>query len=126
MCATPTRSGRRRVLIALGVMAALTPLGLLAPGRAFGEAGPRDLDLKKYHLGALPDGLRHYAGFWHHALFNGYDFSHDKHPAIGYLLSAGFGILVLGVVVLAAYAIARLLRRSRMWRGQPGDGVVAS
>ena len=40
----------------------------------------------------MPDGLRHYAGFWHNALFDGYGFSHDKHPVIGYLVSAVVGI----------------------------------
>ena len=94
-------------------MAVLTPLGLLAPGGAFGEEQPRDLDLQKYHLDAVPDGLRHYAGFWHHALFNGYDFTHDQHPAVGYLVSAGFGIAAIAVVVLAVFALMRLVRRSR-------------
>ena len=69
-------------------MVVLTPLGLLAPGGAFGEDAPGDLDLKKYHLDAVPRGLQHYAGFWHNALFDGYDFSHDKHPDVGYLVSA--------------------------------------
>ena len=105
------RVGGRGAFVGLAVMAVLTPLGLLAPGRAFGEGNPRDLALRKYHLNAVPDGLRHYAGFWHHALFNGYDFSHDQHPAIGYLVSAGFGLLVLGAVVFGVCAAARLRRR---------------
>ncbi len=43
---------------ALVVMAVLTPLGLLAPGEAFGEARPSQLDLREYHLerGALRVG----------------------------------------------------------------------
>ena len=49
-------AGRSVALVGLGVMAVLTPLGLLAPGGAFGEDAPEDLDLAKYHLGAVPTG----------------------------------------------------------------------
>src|SRR5262245_58691751 len=55
----------RGVAIGLAAMVLLTPLGLLAPGGAFGEDSPADLDLRRYHLDAVPSGLRHYAGFWH-------------------------------------------------------------
>jgi cobalt/nickel transport system permease protein len=108
-----TAFGWRWGVVALLVMGALAPLGLLAPGGAFGEARPSDLDLKKYHLDSVPSGLRHYAGFWHHALFNGYDFSHDKHPAIGYLLSAAVGIGVIAIAIFAVFGIVGLLRRRR-------------
>jgi cobalt/nickel transport system permease protein len=81
-------------LIGLGSMLALTPLGLIAPGAAFGERAPR-------------------AGFWHSALFNGYDFAHDRHPSIGYLLSAFVGIAAIGVVLCAGFTLTRLLRRVR-------------
>lgn len=107
------RLGWRWALIGLGVMAALTPLGLLAPGGAFGEASPQNLELHKHHLNAVPDGLRHYAGFFHNALFTGYDFSKDKHPAIGYLVSAGVGIAAIAIVILAGFAIAKLVHRRR-------------
>jgi cobalt/nickel transport system permease protein len=121
----PSRGfGWRWACTGLAVMAVLTPLGLLAPGGAFGEDTPANLDLQRYHLDAVPDGLRHYAGFWHHALFNGYDFSHDKHPAIGYLVSAGFGLLVVGLLVLAVYALVRLMPRSRRARDDEPEGVL--
>ena len=100
-------------MLALLGLLALTPLGLIAPGGAFGEDAPRDLDLRKYHLDAVPSGLRHYAGFWHNAVFSGYDFSHDRHPTIGYLVSAFVGIAVIGAVVFAGCAIVRLTRRGR-------------
>jgi len=111
--ASARRLGWRWAFVGLGVMAVLTPLGLLAPGGAFGETKPQDLNLRKYHLDAVPDGLRHYAGFWHHALFNGYDFSHDRHPAVGYLVSAGVGILAVGAAVFVVYALVRFVHRSR-------------
>ena len=106
--------GWRWAAAGLGVMAVLTPLGLISPGGAFGESAPDNLDLKKYHLDAVPSGLRHYAGFWHHTLFSGYDFTNDKHPALGYLLSAAAGLAAIALVVLVAVASVRLVRsRSR-------------
>jgi len=109
----PRRVGWRAGLVGLATMIALVPLGLIAPGGAFGEDAPKDLDLAKYHLDAVPSGLRHYAGFWHNALFTGYDFSRDRHPAIGYLVSAIVGIAVIAAVIFAVFAGVRLVRRSR-------------
>jgi cobalt/nickel transport system permease protein len=119
------RSDRRFGLIGLGVMAVLTPLGLIAPGRAFGEDSPADLHLARYHLDAVPVGLRHYAGFWHHALFDGYAFSHDRHPALGYVVSAAVGMLAIAVVVLGICALARAARRTRR-RVVPEPGTLAA
>jgi hypothetical protein len=99
--------------LGFGVMAALTPLGLIAPGRAFGEDAPKNLNLQKYHLDAVPSGLRHYAGFWHNTLFSGYGFSNDKHPVVGYLLSAAVGIAVIAAVVGLVLAVVRTRRRTR-------------
>jgi cobalt/nickel transport system permease protein len=110
----PARRTRWRwALIGLGVMVVLTPLGLLAPGGAFGEDAPEDLDLQKYHLDAVPSGLRHYAGFWHNALFDGYDFTNDEHPVLGYLVSALVGIAVIAVAILAIFLLVRRSRRVR-------------
>lgn len=109
------RAGWRWALIGLGVTAVVTPLGLLAPGTAFGEDAPANLDLRRYHLSAVPDGLARYAGFWHHAIFDGYGFGHDRHPAIGYLVSAFVGIaaiaLAVGVLVVVARQVKRVRRR---------------
>jgi cobalt/nickel transport system permease protein len=109
----PRRIQWRWVLGGLGLMAALTPIGLLAPGGAFGEAAPGDLNLQKYHVNAVPSGLRHYAGFWHNALFNGYGFSNDKHPVLGYLLSAALGIFAIAAVLVLVFVAIRARRRTR-------------
>ena len=103
----PGRLGWRWACVGLGIMAILTPLGLLAPGGAFGEDSPSDLDLQTYHLDAVPSGLRHYAGFFHHALFDGYGFQDDAHPTLGYLVSAAVGMLVIAAVIVL---VARMLR----------------
>jgi cobalt/nickel transport system permease protein len=105
------RLGWRWAVAGLGTLIALAPLGLLAPGAAFGEDSPGDLDLAKYHLDAVPVGLRHYAGFWHNALFDGYGFSHDRHPTIGYLVSAFVGVAAIAVVILAVATFTRIIRR---------------
>jgi cobalt/nickel transport system permease protein len=94
-------------------LAALTPLGLLAPGGAFGEDKPADLDLARYHLDAVPRGLARYAGLWHHALFDGYDFTGDRHPVLGYLVSAGVGALAIATVVLVVVVASRRVVRVR-------------
>ena len=108
--------GWRWVMVGLATVIVLTPLGLIASGGAFGEDAPEDLDLGKYGITAVPDGLRHYAGFWHNALFDGYGFAGDEHPVVGYLLSAAAGIIAIALVVLATVAIARA-SRSRRRRG---------
>ena len=87
----------RRLGLALGArsasaMVALTPLGLLAPGGAFGEDAPDDLDLQKYHLDAVPSGLRQYAGFWHNALLRRLRLQRRRPPDVGYFVSAVVGI----------------------------------
>jgi cobalt/nickel transport system permease protein len=92
-------------------MAVLTPLGLLAPGGAFGEDPPSDLDLRRYHLGAVPDGLARYAGFWHHALFDGYGFGGDAHPVLGYLVSAVIGTAVIAAAVGGGWFVVGRWRR---------------
>jgi len=105
--------GWRWALVGLATMIVLTPLGLIAGGAAFGEDAPDDLDLGKYGLNTVPEGLRHYAGFWHNALFDGYGFSSDEHPVVGYLVSAAVGIIAIAVAVVAAVALARRSRRRR-------------
>jgi cobalt/nickel transport system permease protein len=117
----PTRPiGWRWALIGLGAMVLLTPLGLIAPGAAFGEAAPNELNLQNYGLSRVPTGLRHYAGFWHNALFDGYTFSDDKHPIAGYLLSAGIGIVAIGVAIVAVFAALRVIRT----RGARGSDLA--
>jgi cobalt/nickel transport system permease protein len=109
----PKRIGWRGAVAGLGTMAAIAPLGLIAPGRAFGEDAPANLDLAKYHLNTVPNGLRHYAGFWHNALFNGYGFSHDRHPTMAYLVSALVGIAVIAAMLFAAVGLVRMVRAGR-------------
>ena len=75
----------RRAWIGIGALFALSPLGLLAPGGAFGEDAP--------------DAAR----FWRHTVLGGY----GDGSAVEYLLSAFVGLAAIGLVVAAI----RVLRR---------------
>jgi cobalt/nickel transport system permease protein len=115
---TQTEAQRRPVspvrafVVALIVMAVLSPLGLLAPGGAFGEDAPEDLDVGRYNLQAVPAGLQKYANFWGNTLLPGY----GDGSAWQYIASAVIGMVVIAAV---AGAIAWLLRRGR--DGRSGD-----
>lgn len=98
---------------AVAVMIALTPLGLLAPGGAFGEDAPEDLDLSGLGISSVPTGLAKYTGFWNHTLLGGYGFSSGNNAVLGYILSAVVGILVIGATVFIVAAIARTVSGRR-------------
>ncbi len=94
-----------RAVVALGVLAALTPLGLLAGGAAWGEWGPEELGRL---VGWVPEGLRRLAGLWRAPLP---DYAVPGLPgAAGYVASAVGGALV---VAGAAWVAARLAGRGR-------------
>lgn len=107
---SPLRAG----LLTLGIMAVISPLGLLAPGGAFGEDAPEDLDLAKYDLDAVPAGLKDYTDFWGNTLLPGYgDGSWWQ-----YILSAVIGIAVVAVLV---GGLAWVLRRVRGGEREAAD-----
>jgi cobalt/nickel transport system permease protein len=119
-------SGWKWAVVFLGTLVVLTPLGLIAPGGAFGEDAPGDLDLGRYGLNTVPAGLRHYAGFWHHALFDGYGFASDEHPTLGYLVSAVFGIAVIAAAIVLTYLLVRAVRRRGTVSGSGSSGSGSS
>ncbi|MEV6928343.1 cobalt transporter CbiM [Dactylosporangium sp. NPDC051485] len=95
----------RAALVTLGIMAVVSPLGLLAPGGAFGEDAPEDLDLAKYNLGAVPEGLHRYANFWGQTLLPDY----GGGSWWQYILSAIIGVVVVAAVVFGlTWLIGRL------------------
>jgi cobalt/nickel transport system permease protein len=100
-------------------MVLLTPLGLLAPGGAFGEDAPQDLDLGALGLSAVPEGLSRYNGFWSHTLLGGYGFADGENAGLGYWLSAVIGIAVIG---LAVWLVAVVVRRLARLRGAGARG----
>ena len=109
----PARPGWRWAIVGLAAFVAMTPLGLLAPGGAFGEAAPDELDLHRYGLRAIPSGLSRYNGFWSHALLNGYGFGAGQNRTVGYLASAAVGIAVIALAVAVLWFIITHLRPRR-------------
>jgi cobalt/nickel transport system permease protein len=105
----------------LAAMIVLSPLGLLAPGGAFGEDAPANLDLAKYHLGAVPQGLNSYTGWWSHAVLDGYGFTGGSTARLGYWVSAIVGAIAVGVVIALLIGAIRLVGALR----GDGDGDVA-
>ncbi|WP_242975995.1 PDGLE domain-containing protein [Desulfosporosinus sp. FKB] len=91
----------RNFVIGLLVMAVLTPLGLLASGTAWGEWGGEDLQSQ---LGFIPSGLQKFSDFWHHTILPDYGITgFDQtfwQQALGYLLSAFVGLLVIGFIAV--------------------------
>jgi cobalt/nickel transport system permease protein len=104
----------------MGVMALLTPLGLLAPGGAFGEDSPEQLDLHSLGLSSVPAGLDRYNGFWSHTLLGGYGLSSGDHADAAYMLSALVGIVVVGSVAFAVSKVFVAVGRKR-GRDRPAD-----
>lgn len=97
----------------IALMALLSPLGLLAPGGAFGEDAPEDLDLGGLGLSGIPEGLARYNGFWTHTVLADYGFADGEHATLAYILSAVIGIAVVGLVIFGLGKLVELARRRR-------------
>ncbi|MBI5030376.1 MAG: cobalt transporter CbiM [Chloroflexi bacterium] len=83
-----------------GVIAlvALTPIGLLAPGTAWGEWGREELG--QLGLGYIPSGFDKWSSLWS-APIPDYDIPLLDNPTVAYFLSAVFGVALI-VTVLGA------------------------
>jgi cobalt/nickel transport system permease protein len=97
--AVPVTGSNRKLRwlwVALAVLVVASPLGLLAPGTAWGEWGTQQL--KERGLAAVPAGLEKLSGLWG-APLAGYDLPVLGNTNLGYLLSAVLGILIVAFVV---------------------------
>ncbi|MBI5302343.1 MAG: cobalt transporter CbiM [Chloroflexi bacterium] len=93
-------------LVALVV---LTPIGLLAPGTAWGEWG-RD-ELEQLGLGYIPVGFDQWSNFWISPLPN-YDIPALDNPTVAYIISAVVGVaLVLAIVFAVMWIAQRVMAR---------------
>jgi hypothetical protein len=101
----------KRVGTAFVAMAVVAPLGLIAPGLAYGEGSAADVEAA---FGYVPSGLRELSGMFS-APLAGYNlpvpfFSQASaplwHAALGYEIAGIVGVILVGG---AAYAIARTL-----------------
>lgn len=95
----PTRARTVRLLwVALAVLVVLTPLGLLAPGTAWGEWASEELAQIDPSLQVIPEGLKQLESLWG-APLAGYNLPILGNANLGYMISAAVGILLVGVVV---------------------------
>jgi cobalt/nickel transport system permease protein len=100
--------GRLRALwVGLVVLIFVTPLGLLAPGTAWGEWGSQQFSA--LGLSFVPQGLRQLEGLWG-APLKAYDLPALGNSSLGYILSAAVGIVVVAVL---AWLFTTLLTSSR-------------
>lgn len=105
--------GRLRGLwVGLAVLVVATPLGLLAPGTAWGEWNSEELTRRG--LAFIPSGLRQLENLWG-APLAGYDVRSLGNAALGYLLSAALGILL---VALCVWLFATLVASRRRPAGK--------
>jgi cobalamin biosynthesis protein CbiM len=116
----------KRVGAAFTAISVIAPLGLIAPGLAYGEGSTADV---KAAFGYIPSGLQDLSGIFS-APLAGYNvplpFFSDAsaplwHAAVGYEISGVLGVLLVGS---AGYLLARLLRRHGAVDGVPQGAEV--
>lgn len=93
---TGTFQKLRWLWVGIVVLIVASPLGLLAPGTAWGEWGTEQL--KGLGLQAVPAGLEKLSGLWG-APLAGYDLPVLGNANMGYVLSALLGISIIALVV---------------------------
>ena len=76
-------------------MIVLVPLGLLAPGTAWGEWGAQELTSRG--LAFVPQGMAKLSGLWSAPMY-GYDLPALKNSNLGYILSGIVGTIAIGIV----------------------------
>ncbi|HUH99358.1 MAG TPA: cobalt transporter CbiM [Anaerolineales bacterium] len=86
----------RWLWVALAILVVASPLGLLAPGTAWGEWGTRQLTDRG--LSFIPSGLQRLSGLWG-APFAGYDLPLLGNVNLGYVFSAVMGVVIIAIVV---------------------------
>lgn len=100
----PAAKPLRWLWAGFGALVLLTPIGVLAPGTAWGEWGAGEL---KAALGYVPAGLGKLGGLWTAAI-PGYAPAFVRDPMAGYLVAAIAGsALVVGITWLIGRALSR-------------------
>jgi len=98
-------SPRTRMLwMGLAILILLAPLGLLAPGTAWGEWGGEEL--RELGLGFIPEGLKRLGGIWP-APIPDYEVL-GLNANLGYILSAVVGIVLVSLVT---WLVSRMVVR---------------
>jgi cobalt/nickel transport system permease protein len=110
-------SSPRRLWLAVAVLMMLTPLGVLAAGKAWSEWSPAEFAMAgsqaqiasatSLPAATIPSGMQRLANLWT-APFPAYAPTFVKSTAFGYLLSAMFGV---GSLLLLSLLVQRYLQR---------------
>jgi cobalt/nickel transport system permease protein len=104
--AAETRSSVHRwAWIGLFALILITPIGLLAPGTAWGEWSRGEL--ANLGLGYVPTGFDRWSSLWS-APLSGYDLPLLNNSAAGYWLSALLGV---GLILAVGFGLMWVLRR---------------
>lgn len=123
----PVAHSLRSLWLALGVLMLLTPLGILASGTAWGEWAADDFasadarqaiaaaSLSQAPPESVPAGLARLSSAWT-APWAEYAPAFVTTPAVGYALSAMFGV---GLIVLVSDGLARLMSALRRRTTRP-------
>ena len=85
----------RWLWVTLVILVLASPLGLLAPGTAWGEWGTRQLTQKG--LSSIPTGMQQLSGLWG-APLAGYNLPVLGNVNLGYVFSAVMGVIVIAVL----------------------------
>lgn len=94
----------------LGLLIFISPLGLLAPGTAWGEWGRSEL--AKLGLGYIPAGYDKWTETWKAPLKN-YNLPLLKNPGIGYIFSGFTGVVITAVFIRLIAGIIRKIYSRR-------------
>jgi cobalt/nickel transport system permease protein len=86
----------RRFVVLLVILIVATPLGLLAPGTAWGEWS--GAELAKMGLPSIPEGMARLEGLWGAPMAR-YNLPALKNAGMGYVLSAVLGVALVALVV---------------------------
>ena len=99
----------RWIWVGLIALVVLTPIGLLAPGTAWGEWGRTEL--QRLGLDYIPAGFDKWSNLWS-APLSRYDLPMLNNPTIAYALSAILGVTLVFIVLLAlGWVIERITQR---------------
>lgn len=97
----------KNLKLALGVLAILSPIGLIAEGTAWGEWGAEEMESS---LGFVPEGMQRFSDWWQ-ALFPDYVITLFGESSLGhsagYILSAIIGSLLVygGTILLTKFLL---------------------
>jgi len=99
----------RPLWITLAVLVVLSPIGLLAPGTAWGEWGAEEITALGFP--SIPSGMAKLSTLWSAPLPD-YDLSDIGNSSVAYILSAITGIIVVSIVVWLFILLATTGKKS--------------